>query len=82
MKKLSNKRIRQKLKNPEEELQHNSYKKDTDSWDICDYAFVMSWERYWKYAVESWIRFDEPHGIPFPNRKKEFARWRKWYLSK
>jgi len=82
MKKLSNKKIRQKLKNPEEELQHNSYKKVFQSWNICDYKFFSTWEQFWNFSINLWERFDKNKGVPFPDEKKEYARWRKWYKQK
>ena len=77
-----NKKLRQKLKNPEEEIHHNQFKKYNNSWDICEWKYPYSWEEYWKFTIECWARFDRERGIPFPDEKKEKSKWRKWYKRK
>jgi len=77
-----NKRLRQKLKNSEEEIQNGEFKKHNNSWDINEYKYRYTWEDYWNFTFACWVLYDRDRGIPFPDEKKEKAKWRKWYKGK
>lgn len=86
-KKKASRRVRRKLKqNGDVVLSGNSYKKMHESWDICDYKFMMTEEdaidNYYRYLKE-----DELHGVDFtikryPTLESFLNWWRKKYKSK
>lgn len=70
MKRLSNKRIRQELKDLDTEYQYNNFKKSTCSQEICDYFCRYTFKQWQEFAIEYWIRFDEELNKPFPDKKR------------
>ena len=64
------------------DLQHNSYKKNFCSWEICDYEWThYSFETWWKDAVSRWERWGHKYE-PYPSREEEYRLWYKWYKQK
>ena len=76
-KRCANSKVRMFLKDFNHKLQNNSYKKVYESWDICDYSWMETWEEYKKNIEESKLRF--PHLYP-PNKKINWKeKYRQWY---
>ena len=80
IKKYANRVLRrQKLTS---DLQHNSYKKNYCSYDICDYDEVgTSFETFWSRRVNSWHNWFHRYE-PFPNREEAYKEWMRWYKRK
>ena len=82
-KRIANHKVRNWLKeHPEEPLNGANYKKVYESWDICDYGSIMSWEEYWQDCIDYWEEYGKKRGEPFPNKKDEYRNWRKWHKNK
>ena len=73
----ANSKVRMFLKNLENELKYNAYKKVYETWDICDYENILTWEEYWKLCQEMHTLYKRPL-----NKKEEYRRWYKWYKMK
>ena len=80
-KRKANARVRKFLKNINNELQYNSYKKIYESWDICDYGCIISWEQYWKRCLELYEIYPDIYKHP-PIYKEEYRKWYKWHKMK
>ena len=77
-KRLANKRFRRKQLT--HSLQHNSYRKDYCTWNICDFEEVgTTFEQYWLSVVKSSLRWGRP---PCPNREEAYQEWYRWYKRK
>lgn len=81
-KRLANHAVRQKLKT-QEIGNNNCYKKLYDSYDICDYYFLMSFEEFWKMELETYFYFLK-HSIKrdFPNKQEAYKKWKKSFKNK
>ena len=77
----ANSKVRMFLKNIENTLSNNSYKKVYESWDICDFYWIETWEQYWEQCQKMYNEHPERYKEP-PNRKKEYRNWYKWYKMK
>lgn len=78
-KKYANKQFRKDKFN---NLQHNAYKKQSCSWDICDYETVgLTFEEYWKQTLQLWYQFGLENE-PYPSKEEEYRKWFKWYKMK
>ena len=42
----------------------------------------MSWEEYWQDCIDYWEEYEKKRGEPFPDKKDEYRRWRKWHKNK
>lgn len=72
-------KVRSKLKDPNYELPKGSaYKKIYETWNICDYGWVTSWKEYWNICIRFWHQY----GGEYPDKKKEYRYWLKWYRNK
>ena len=85
-KRIANHYVRQHLKNNMDlTLAPSDYKKLYESWDICDFYGIVSWEEYWKLSWERyyWCCSKFPNvEHNEPNEKEEYIRWRKYYYNK
>lgn len=84
-KRTANKAVRTYLKRNEEEIiSRKNYKKLYESWDICDYCWILTWEQYWKNAQEHRCRMVEVYGFDMPelDEKEEYRYWVKTYKNK
>ena len=85
MKRYANKKLRrQKLTH---NYQHNSYKKETCSWDICDYYEIQTknFNNYYQSCVARWYRYQNlwyMRDEPFPTREECWNEYQKWYIRK
>ena len=63
-------------------LQHNSYKKNFCSWNICDYDSVnWTFEDHWKMTLRSWYNWGHRY-YPYPDKKEAYREWYKWNKMK
>ena len=85
-KRLANRRVRRALNADSDlELQHGSYRKFCESYDICDWGSYDSWESYWEFSVRTYERLKNwfpNREIEFPDRDEEYRLWRKYYYNK
>lgn len=83
-KRIANHKVRQELKRNLNALpkKGNKYKKIYESWDICDYFSIYSWERYWNHQWKWWYAWRRFYGEPEPNREKAYQDWCKYYKRK
>jgi hypothetical protein len=89
-KRLANHKLRQRLKNFDEEYQHMSYKNVTNRWDICDYYDIIDWQEWWElhlkrhYEAVNGIRHycSSSNDILPPNKKELYRKWYKYYKRK
>lgn len=80
-KRIANSKVRMFLKNFENELPNSSYKKIYETWDICDYGWLVSWEAYWAATLKLYNEHPNYYKHP-PNKKEEYRKWYKWYKMK
>ena len=81
------KKVRQWQKdNPDILLQGGAYKKIYETWDICDYGWVTTWEEYWRscwewyyYALEHYSNSTKNKK---PDQKEEYRHWYKYHKGK
>ena len=77
----ANSKVRMFLKNLDNELKYNAYKKVYETWDICDYGDIQTWEEYWNFCQRMYKKYPNLYKAP-PNEKEEYRRWYKWYKMK
>lgn len=77
----ANSKVRMFLKNLEHEVQNNAYKRIYETWDICDYGWMYTWEEYWDFCQKRYAEHPEYYKTP-PNKKIEYRNWYKWYKMK
>lgn len=81
MRKVANNVVRSKLKKyPDCISNHgNAYRRLFPSWEICDYGWLCTWEKYWTMELEYQAR-----GCRFAHKSKEeaFRSWIKYYRNK
>ncbi len=77
-KRNANSKVRAKLKNIDYELKYSDYKKVFETYDICDYKWIETWDSFWK---REW-RFYYKHGGDKPEFKDSYRRWLKFYKRK
>ena len=81
MKKYSNRRLRQKKLT--HNFHHKTYKRDTDSYDICDDVYYFgSFKEYYESSVRAWRRWQSyswGKKQPFPDIQKEYHDWKKYH---
>jgi len=80
-KRNANKKVRSYLKNIDNVLTKNNYKKVFESYDICDFGWVIFWDQYWKNCLKSYAEHPEYYKKP-PNKKIEYRKWYKYYKMK
>jgi len=84
-KKYANRKLRRKKL--DHDYQHGAYKKDTCSWDICDWYEIVTknFEEYYKSCVQFWY---ENHtrwymlNEPFPTKEQCWKQYQEWYIRK
>lgn len=82
LKKCANRKVR-RLRIDADPPKYNNYKKIFSSWDICDYESVgVSFNDYWKRQVQFWHQYDKKRGTPFPDKKKAYWEWYKYFKRK
>lgn len=77
-KRIANSKVRNYLKNHENILKFSDFKKVHESWDICDYGWLYTWEQYWEHIKKWCAQFKRP----LPDEKEEYKYWLKTYKMK
>ena len=78
-KNYANRKIR---RNKFHNFQYGNYRKNFQTYDICDYKFIgYTFEEWYRDAINRWMvcgyRFE-----PFPSREEEYKNWYRWYRMK
>ena len=83
-KRCANKSVRMWLKdNPEEIIKGKSFKKIYESYDICDYGSLCSWEEYWEGIIKYYQRMKQyGYDLKEPSKKEEYRNWKKHCKNK
>ena len=76
-KRLANQKFRSQIEKDEDMPARPQHKKYTESWDITDYKFYLTKERFLKLYEE-----DEFVHSRFPNKKAALRWWYKHYRNK
>ena len=61
-----------------EKMYGNAYKKVYESYNICDFGWVTSWQEYWEICIRMWHRY----GGEYPDKKQEYRYWLHHYRNK
>ena len=81
MRRVSNSIVRSKLKQDPDCIPNRgkAYRKLFESYEICDYGWLCTWEEYWARELEY-----QKQGYSFAHESKEeaFRFWAKWYRNK
>ena len=80
-KRNANSKVRMFFKNLDNELQNSAYKKIYETWDICDFGGITTWNEYWELCQRRYEEHPEWYRKP-PNKKEEYRKWYKWYKMK
>ena len=75
----ANAKVRTKMKDLDFILANgNAYKKVYESYNICDFGWVTSWQEYWEICIRMWHRY----GGEYPDKKQEYRYWLHHYRNK
>jgi len=78
-KRSANAKVRTKMKDLDFILANgNAYKKVYESYNICDFGWVTSWQEYWDICIRHWHRY----GGEYPDKKEEYRYWLHHYRNK
>ena len=81
-KRLANHKVRQALKkNLELPKKGTKYKRVYESWKICDYFNISTFEEYWSYRLKAWHNWGYLY-TSYPDKEKEYQNWGKYYKRK
>lgn len=73
-KRIANQSVRRQLRRDLELVpQRGAYKKLYCSWEICDYGWILTWEEYWKSALDI---------DPAADKETVYRKWLKYYRNK
>lgn len=84
-KRQANRKYRSFLKQIEEDVPYSHFKKVSESWNICDYYDITTWEEHLRYRRKHHrytpygMKFLENGEIDIENERK---LWEKWYKRK
>ena len=84
-KRQANRKYRSFLKQMEEDIPYSHFKKVSESWNICDYYDITTWEEHLRYRRKHHrytpygMKFLENGEIDIENERK---LWEKWYKRK
>ena len=84
-KRQANRKYRSFLKQMEEDVPYSHFKKVSESWNICDYYDITTWEEHLRYRrrhhryTPYGMKFLENGEIDIENERK---LWEKWYKRK
>ena len=75
------KKVRQWQKeHPDILLQGRDYKRIYETYDICGYERIITWEKYWEFCQEWYLLNPKQHKKP--DKKEEYQFWLKHYKNK
>ena len=85
-KRIANQTVRAWLKqHPEAILKGGDYKKLYETWDICDYGSVWTWEQELAWEWERYYEWKAQYSrrsIEEPNEKELYRKWYKYHKAK
>lgn len=85
-KRIANHKVRQKLKNNLELIvQQGEYKKLYETWDICDYGWIITFDEFMEIEWKNycWLKINFPdRAIEEPDEKQCYRIWLKFYHNK
>lgn len=83
-KRQANRRVRRRLKNIEDRLNNKTYRKVYNSWNICDYYWIIpTFEQYYQEEIRTWyIRQTYGYHDSYPSRKEAKKEYYKYYKRK
>lgn len=85
-KRIANHKVRQKLKNNLELIvQQGEYKKLYETWDICDYGWIITFDEFMEIEWKNyrWLKINFPDRvIEEPDEKQCYRIWLKFYHNK
>jgi len=82
-KRLANHKVRQALKkNLELPRKGTKHKRVYNSWEICDYFDISTFEEYWNYRLKIWYNWGHLYDDSYPDKEKEYQNWCKYYRRK
>lgn len=81
-KRIANHKVRQHLKNTDIILSRSGHRRIMDSYDICDYYSIESWDDFWKFRVSLWHMIDAKYDRPFPDEKTERMNYERQFKRK
>ena len=62
-------------------FQGNMYKKINESWEICDYQSILTFEQFYEDAIRQWYMWRYRYES-FPSREDLYQKWFRWYKMK
>ena len=78
-KRIANHAVRRALaRDPDLVINHGLYRKQYETYDICDYFWIKSWETFWKNELESYYSRVKRFGrskIKPPDKKESYRYW-------
>lgn len=80
-KRNANKKVRNFIKNTDYCLHKNNYKKIFESWDICDFGWIESWNEYWNDCLMTYSKHPNWYKKPL-NKKEEYRKWYRYHKMK
>ena len=85
-KRMANHKVRQTLKRKYRlRVKGNAYKKLYETWNICDFSSICSWEEYWQSKLErynSMLKKYPYRKIKKPDKKESYRYWLKVFRNK
>lgn len=82
-KRIANHKVRQSLKNKLDFFpKGNKYKRVYDSWEICDYFDVCTFEEYWRLQLKYYYQWRKDCGYSLPSKEEAYQEWCKYYKRK
>ena len=82
-KRIANHKVRQAFKNGLDFFSKgNKYKRVYESYDICDYFDITTFEEYWRLQLKYYYQWRKDCGYPFPNKEEAYQEWCKYYKRK
>ena len=80
-KRYANRRLRRKKLDID--YKFNEYKKDENSYNICDYYWIETdnFDEYYEKKISEWLRWGYMYD-PYPDREEIWQEYCKWYIRK
>lgn len=79
--KFNKRQANRRVRHNKEPLNHGSYKKKFESWDICDYSSCATFKKFWQHTLQVWYAWGYKY-YPYPDKKEEYRYWYKCYKMK
>ena len=80
-KRIANHKVRLYLKDTKHKIFRSNYKKIYESYNICDFYWMMPWDEYWDDCQKTYKEHPEWYKSPL-NKKIEYRKWYRQYKMK